>query len=589
MNQSIINFKLIFIQTLFIFFFLSNSINTLQDGKIIGAYVSTPDASKLQYRSGNGIGGIGNDWDDGRLSNLSSWGGCDGQRKKLPEYHLEYWGYGIEIGDCQTNTKCGILDVVGYLCGPSKAHSSNRLTPYENNKENQPPANLYKQIWLSNGKINPENYWAVYINETVSRYKDHIKIWEVWNEPDYTKNYGVISKWKTEPPNQNDLPSWHGSIFEYIRLLRITYEVAKKIDPTCWIATGGLGYTSFLDAILRYTDNPADGSVTDEYPALGGAYFDCDAYHQYPQYGVTDEETGEGYNDNGSDSLAKKVVILKKNHQYTIKKYGFGVKYPAKIFINTETGYENGETKEANQVRRNWIAKLALYQIEYDVKQIHSLYLHDSGIKGMGDFQNIGKFVSVEEGYKHIKDSSKVRVILKRLNIGKYEFDQSNSKTFRASLPEGMSGIVLKRKFPKVDNETYYSDYIYSIWLTCIKADNQTTINFKPNIPFKPRRIDWKGNEKNFTSVPKLPITTTPIFLLKNFDGKEGEKKGEFEEFFEEDDDDDGTSGFVIFLAVVGIILLVAIVIIGALYCYKKFVQKKNVPLDKHFFTSLLP
>ena len=389
-------------------------VNTLQEGKKVGAYISTPNPNDLQYRSGNGIGGIGNEWDDGRLSNLSSWGGCDGQRKKLPEYHLEGWGYGIEIGDCQTNTKCGILDVVGYLCGPTEAHSSKRLDYSTSTREIMPPSNLYEPIWLKDGTVNPNNYWALYINKTVSLYKEYIKIWEVWNEPDYTRNYGVVSKWNTEPPSQDDLLSWHGTIFEYIRLLRITYEVAKKVDPTCWVATGGLGYTSFLDAILRYTDNPVDGSVTNDYPALGGAYFDCDAYHQYPQYGVTDEETGEAYNENGSDSLAKKVVILKKNHRYTIRKYGFGKEYPDKIFINTETGYDNGETQEKHLIRRNWIIKLALYQIEYDVKQIHSLYLSDSGTKGMGDFENIGKFVSVEEGFKHLKDSSKGRLILKK-------------------------------------------------------------------------------------------------------------------------------------------------------------------------------
>ena len=564
------NMKSIVFQILITLFILLESVITLQDGQKIGAYISTPNPNDLQYRSGNGIGGIGDGWDDAKLSNLSSWSGYDGQRKKLPEYHLEAWSYGIEIGDCQVNTKCGILDVVGYLCGPTEAHSSKRLPYNYNNREIMPPANLYEPIWLKNGTVNPNNYWAYYVNNTVSLYKEYIKIWEVWNEPDYTRNYGVVSKWTNEPPNQDDLLSWHGTIFEYIRLLRITYEVAKKADPSCWVATGGLGYTSFLDAILRYTDNPEDGSITNDYPALGGAYFDCDAYHQYPQYGVTDEETGEAYNDYGSDSLAKKVVILKKNHRYTIQKYGFGKEYPDKIFINTETGYDNGDTKEKNLVRRNWVIKLALYQIEYDVKQIHSLYLRDSSIKGMGDFENIGTFVSVEEGLKHLKDSSKGRLILKKMNIGKFKFDESNTKQFRGSLPKGMTGIVLKRKFPKYSNEPYYSEYIYSVWLNCIKADNQTAVQFSPDIPFPIRKIDWQGKEENIKKNSLISITTTPVFLLQNYDYKE-------------------TSGFVIFLEVVGIIILIAIIIIAGLYCYKKFVQKKDVPFDKYFFSSLMP
>ena len=537
------------------------------DGKGLGAYNSTPDPSGLQYRTGNGIGGIGNGWDDGRLSNLSSWAGYDGQRKKLPEYHLDYWGIGIEIGDCKTNTKCGILDVVGYLCGPSEAHSSKRLPYNNNNREIMPPSNLYEPIWLEDGSVNPNNYWANFINQTVTLYKDHIKIWETWNEPDYVTNYQKTAKWESEPPNKDDLVHWHGTIFEYIRLLRITYEVGKKADPSCWIATGGLGYTSFLDAILRYTDNPIDGSVTDDYPAYGGAYFDCDAYHQYPKYGVTDEETKEGYHEYGSDTIAKKVVILKKNHHYTIKKYGFGDKYPDKIFINTETGYDNGETKEANLVRRNWIIKLALYQIEYDVKQIHSLYLCDGGISGMGDFQNLGQYVSVEEGIKHLKDSSKGRLILKQMNIGKFIFDEERTKNLREKMPTNVTGIVLKRKFPKENDEKYYFQYIYSIWVYC-KKEELPDKTIEIDLPFDPLFIDWEGNVKQYDDNDlTLTISSTPIFLLG---------------------DDSGLSGFAIFMIVFSCIIGIVILGIVGLYIYKRFFKKKEIPVNKNFFKSLL-
>ena len=72
----------IFVQALSILLIYSESVRALQDGQKIGAYISTPDPNKLEYRNGNGIGGIDDGWDDGRLSNLSSWGGYDGQRKK---------------------------------------------------------------------------------------------------------------------------------------------------------------------------------------------------------------------------------------------------------------------------------------------------------------------------------------------------------------------------------------------------------------------------------------------------------------------------------------------------------------------------
>ena len=489
------------------------AIKTVDPGTNIGAYITAPDPDELQYRLGNGLGYIGNGWDDARMSNLSSLAGYDGQRKKLPEQHFVNWGYGIELGDAQTNTKLGILDVVGYLATPTKAHSSNAT----DNSELCYPANLYEPIWLADGSVNPNNYWAAYVYKTVEIYKDHIKIWETWNEPDYTRNYNAVGNWETSPPEPKDLVHWYGTIFEYIRLLRITYEVAKKVDPECWVATGGLGYPSFLDAIMRYTDNPDGGKVTDQYPAYGGAYFDCDAYHQYPQYGTTDIETGESYNDNGSDILAKKVVILKKSHHYITKKYGFGEKYPDKIFINTETGLNSasGNVIGGDLVRRNWILKLALFCIEYDVKQLHMLILADNG-NGSGDYGNLGKYVSIEDGYTHLKSSSKGRLVLKKMNLGKYVFDKENSEKFRKSLPEGLAGIVLKRKFPEVEGEPYYYKYMYSVWVYCEKEEIEQDVKTTLDIPFDPLVLDWEENKKQMKKTDQFTVTSTPIFLLGN-------------------------------------------------------------------------
>ena len=487
-----------------------------ETGKEKGAYLSVPDSSNLQYRLGNNLGYIGNGWDDARMSNLSSLAGYDGQRKKLPQQHLVKWGYGIEIDDCKTNTKLGILDVVGYLATPLKNQSSNKT----DNEELCYPLNLYEPIWLGDGTVNPNNYWAYYVYKTVSSYKNYIKIWETWNEPDYTRNTNNVGNWMTSPPNPEDLSHWYGTIFEYIRLLRVTYEVAKSVDPDCFVATGGIGYSEFLDGILRYTDNPTDGTITNDYPAYGGAYFDCDAYHQYPKYGVTDLETNEGYHKYGSDMLAKKVVILKKNHEYILKNHGFdGISYPKKIFVNTETGVnseQKGSDIGGDLVRRNWILKLALFCIEYDVKQVHLLNLADDG-KGMGDYANLGQFISIEEGFKKLKSSSKGRIILKKINLGKFEFDESKTTNFRNSLQSlGATGIVLRRKFPKESNEEYFSDYIYSAWIYCEEEEIDSKVEINLNLDFDPLTIDWMGNQKNIKKDSKLNITSTPIFLIEN-------------------------------------------------------------------------
>ena len=78
---------------------------------------------------------------------------------------------------------------------------------------------LYEPIRLrlENGKVNPNNYWAYFVNETVTIYKQYIKIWETWNEPDYVRNVDP-SNWEASPPNLDDILHWHENIFEYIRL-----------------------------------------------------------------------------------------------------------------------------------------------------------------------------------------------------------------------------------------------------------------------------------------------------------------------------------------------------------------------------------
>ena len=124
----------------------------------------------------------------------------------------------------------------------------------------------------------------------------------------------------------------------------------------------------------------------------------------------------------------------------------------------------------------------------------------------------------------------------------------------------------------------------------------------KLNLKTDPLYIDWQQNEKKISKSDKVQLTSTPIFLLSNdTDSKDNDydygNPSDYDDNYnycfgykakDDDDDDDGTSGFVIFLEVVGIILLIAIVLIGLLYLYRRFIQKRTIPLDKHILTALL-
>ena len=71
-------------------------IQNADPGTNAGAYLLTPSSDSLEYRLGNGLGYIGNGWDDARMSNLSSLAGYDGQRKN-------YLNNILKIGDMELN------------------------------------------------------------------------------------------------------------------------------------------------------------------------------------------------------------------------------------------------------------------------------------------------------------------------------------------------------------------------------------------------------------------------------------------------------------------------------------------------------
>ncbi len=242
-------------------------------------------------------GGFPNpDWSDPDLAQLEAWRGCNGQRISLPETHLARWGWDIELGDMKKYSELGLTAHVGFLTSPTREHSTAPSSAADWELIYYIPKNLHEPILLDDGTINPDNFWASYVYETVSTYKGHIKVWEIWNEPDWVSDWRVTQQWEQRAPTAEDLPRFNGSIYDYVRMLRVSKVAAQLADPEAKIATGGLGYPSFFAALLRYTDNPVDGSVTTKYPYKGGAYVDVLSFHHYPIYtpGNSDEAL-DGY------------------------------------------------------------------------------------------------------------------------------------------------------------------------------------------------------------------------------------------------------------------------------------------------------
>jgi hypothetical protein len=75
--------------------------------------------------------------------------------------------------------------------------------------------------WNSRPKDN--KLFVNYAAQVIKRYKDKVKYWEVWNEPDSAIYW-----------NQQD------ELKSYCVLLKEVYQRAKKIDPDCKVLNGGL-------------------------------------------------------------------------------------------------------------------------------------------------------------------------------------------------------------------------------------------------------------------------------------------------------------------------------------------------------------
>lgn len=104
----------------------------------------------------------------------------------------------------------------------------------------------YSAPWASSsGRWNcPPDDTRLFVNyarQVIRRYKDRIKHWEIWNEPD-SHVY-----WEPQDGMQ-----------AYVGLLKAVYQAAKEEDPGCRILNGGL--SKGLSSVNRLYDSGAGGS-----------------------------------------------------------------------------------------------------------------------------------------------------------------------------------------------------------------------------------------------------------------------------------------------------------------------------------------
>ena len=329
---------------------------------------------------------------DEQLATLAANVGATTARPTLPDNFTSVWGYNVRVSafNHYKNT-LGMQDLTCFVGFPAASKRETATYPCGTvpSVQSELFANLYEPVWVNNA-INPNNYYANYLYNLVNTYKDYVTFWEIWNEPgyDYTgwfawQKPGVTGNWWQNNPNPCDY-KLRAPIQHYIRMLRISYDIVKTLDPTGLVCPSSVGYPSFLDAILRNTDNPVDGSVTPQYPLKGGAYFDAIAHHAYPHFDGSvrrRDPTDQFWNYyRHSDGAAEGISLVIKNFDDVYTTYGYnGVTYPKKKWLITEMNIPRiafnpnqwGSTYDCGgaELQRNFIPKAYVACVKNDIMQ----------------------------------------------------------------------------------------------------------------------------------------------------------------------------------------------------------------------------
>lgn len=477
---------------------------------------SSDDASSDDATSGDGDGELlggklrigvnhghrNSSFGDAQDSELSRDAGCNSARLKLPETHLDTWGWDIELGDMASYAQHGKRDLVAFLITPTRPHSSAPAEAADWELEHWAPLNLDAPVTID-GAINPDNYWGAYVYETVLTYREHVKIWEVWNEPDWVSDWQITQTWYDSPPTAEQLPRFNADVFAYVRMLRVTREAALLADPDAKIALGGLGYESFLDAIVRYSDAP-DGTIDAEHPATGVAYFDILNYHFYPHYsGVDSSGSARAFVDK-CDSM--NAVLLEHGHA-------------AKPCMATESGASHesiADLPSGAEYARHYVIKLMALAHGAGILGVDWFALSDGAPLGassdpydyMGLYLDIANLGSTSEAQR---TDTGVALASYGALFGEALVDLSGSEAL--ALPSDVDGVALRLPDDR---------RAWVLWArdADLDEDESAAYELASEVPVLVHAWDWSQTQTTQALAPEagviaLALTAAPLLVVE--------------------------------------------------------------------------
>lgn len=447
-------------------------------------------------------------------------------RPGLFEHFLDFWGYDIRKQHFKYYDSIGIKNVVAIMGFPGEAHRD--AAYYCPGERSELFKNLYEPIW-DNGEngtpVNDNNPYALYCWKAATTYKGLIRIWEIWNEPDVDngnawKERGMDGNWWENPPQPCETKLKSPAYF-YIRLLRISYEVIKSVDPDALIATGGLGWPSYLDVIMRYTDNPFDGTESADYPRKGGAYFDVMSFHSYPHLDNSLREWSNAINGfryfRHSDKAVDGIWALMDKFDTVLKAHGYDNSvYPEKYNICTEFNLPRkafGEYMGSDDGQVNFMIKTLITAQMKKVIQMHVYALSDEkpASEANNEFSYMGLFENLNNLVPFQGKPNSVAWALKTTQemLGDARFDPV--RTDRLDLPANIRGAAFR---------TDLGQFTYVLWAVT-NSDNDENVQATYNFPLELNIQHLEARPWNYSknkvgqlvSARQVPLTGSPVFL----------------------------------------------------------------------------
>ncbi len=460
--------------------------------------------------------------------------GAKAIRPSLPSIFIEQWGIDIRKETFAHYDNLGLKDLTCFVGFPSEAQRDQQS--YAGcGAQSVMFDNLYEPIWDggANGTpYNEDNYYAAYLYEVVTNYTDYVKFWEIWNEPGFDVTFNTawrppgdpVGNWWDRDPDPCEY-ILRAPIEHYIRTMRISYEIIKSISPDDYVAIAGVGSESFLDALLRNTDEPTEGRVTNEFPLGGGAYFDVMGFHSYPDIDGTVREWDPSINNfrfsRHSDGAANGISVRQGLYQNVLENYGYdGVTYPKKEWIITEINAPRRAFKEDSMgdedLQINYMAKAIVRSMKDEIRQIHiySIFEEETEANASEEFHLLGMYKNLDfnKPYENLEMNPQ-GVAYKSASDALFETVYDEEKTQSLNLPASMDGGA----FRKTNGE-----YVYCLWAkTVIDRSEQASATYSFPADFNLNSVFVREWDFAFTggqeeiSASNISFNARPVFITE--------------------------------------------------------------------------